>query len=74
MVEFVLLCYEGLFEGLKAYRKQDGNIFLFHPDEYALRLRMGAERMCVPAPTVEQSVEAAKNTVLANEHWAMTNQ
>ncbi|GMH14712.1 hypothetical protein Nepgr_016553 [Nepenthes gracilis] len=60
---------QGLFEGLKAYRKQDGNILLFRPDENALRLRMGAERMCMPAPTVEQFVEAVKNTVLANEHW-----
>nr|CAD1844762.1 unnamed protein product [Ananas comosus var. bracteatus] len=37
---------QGLFEGLKAYRKEDGSILLFRPEENALRLRMGAERMC----------------------------
>ncbi|KAL0371846.1 UNVERIFIED_CONTAM: Branched-chain-amino-acid aminotransferase 5, chloroplastic [Sesamum calycinum] len=30
---------------------------------------MGAERMCMPAPTVEQFVEAVKETFLANERW-----
>ncbi|CAA3011417.1 branched-chain-amino-acid aminotransferase 3, chloroplastic-like [Olea europaea subsp. europaea] len=60
---------QGLFEGLKAYRKYDGNILLFRPEENALRLRMGAERMCMPSPTVEQFVEAVKETVLANERW-----
>ncbi|KAL3526923.1 hypothetical protein ACH5RR_011579 [Cinchona calisaya] len=60
---------QGLFEGLKAYRKHDGNILLFRPEENALRLRMGAERMCMPSPTVEQFLEAVKVTVVANERW-----
>ncbi|XP_010279225.1 PREDICTED: branched-chain-amino-acid aminotransferase 3, chloroplastic-like [Nelumbo nucifera] len=60
---------QGLFEGLKAYRKLDGSILLFRPDENALRMRMGAERMCMPAPTTEQFVEATKMTVLANKRW-----
>lgn len=60
---------QGLFEGLKAYKKEDGNILLFRPEENALRMRMGAERMCMPYPTVEQFVEAVKVTVLANERW-----
>jgi len=58
-----------LFEGLKAYRKQDGNILLFRPEENAIRMRNGAERMCMPSPTVEQFVEAVKTTVLANKRW-----
>lgn len=60
---------QGLFEGLKAYRKEDGNILLFRPEENALRMRLGAERMCMPSPTVEQFVEAVKETVLANKRW-----
>ncbi|MCD7471056.1 hypothetical protein HAX54_011336 [Datura stramonium] len=62
---------QGLFEGLKAYRKHDGNILLFRPEENAMRLKMGAERMCMPSPSVEQFVEAVKATVLANERWHM---
>ncbi|XP_073018681.1 branched-chain amino acid aminotransferase 2, chloroplastic-like isoform X1 [Primulina eburnea] len=60
---------QGLFEGLKAYRKHDGKILLFRPEENALRLKMGAERMCMPCPAVEQFMEAVKATVLANERW-----
>ncbi|KAG8384233.1 hypothetical protein BUALT_Bualt04G0096600 [Buddleja alternifolia] len=60
---------QGLFEGLKAYRKHDGNILLFRPEENAQRLRNGAERMCMPAPTVDQFLEAVKATVLANQRW-----
>ncbi|KAL3813713.1 hypothetical protein ACJIZ3_014981 [Penstemon smallii] len=60
---------QGLFEGLKAYRTDDGNILLFRPEENALRLRVGAERMCMPSPTVDQFMEAVKATVLANERW-----
>jgi len=63
-----------LFEGLKAYRKKDGNnILLFRPEENAKRMRNGAERMCMPAPTVEQFVEAVTETVLANKRWVMNH-
>ncbi|CAH8280945.1 unnamed protein product [Arabidopsis lyrata] len=60
---------QALFEGLKAYRKQDGNILLFRPEENAIRMRNGAERMCMPSPTVQQFVEAVTTTVLANQRW-----
>ncbi|KAH9712442.1 Branched-chain-amino-acid aminotransferase 3 [Citrus sinensis] len=60
---------QGLFEGLKAYRKQDGNILLFRPEENAMRMQVGAERMCMPSPSVQQFVEAVKATVLANKRW-----
>ncbi|XP_060187539.1 branched-chain amino acid aminotransferase 2, chloroplastic-like isoform X4 [Lycium barbarum] len=60
---------QGLFEGLKAYKRHDGNILLFRPEENALRMMMGAERICMPSPYVEQFLEAVKATVLANERW-----
>ncbi|KAK8962461.1 hypothetical protein KSP40_PGU013494 [Platanthera guangdongensis] len=60
---------QGLFEGMKAYRKSDGSILLFRPEENALRMRIGAERMCMRAPTVEHFVDAVKQTVLANKRW-----
>jgi hypothetical protein len=58
-----------LFEGLKAYRKSDGSVLLFRPLENAMRMQTGAERMCMPAPPVEQFVDAVKQTVLANKRW-----
>lgn len=63
---------QGLLEGLRAHRKEDGSILLFRPHENALRMKIGAERLCMPAPRVEQFLEAVKLTVLANKHWVRT--
>lgn len=63
------LFIKGLFEGLKAYRKEDRKIQLFRPDQNALRMQAGAERLCMPSPSVEQFLDAVKQTVLANKHW-----
>lgn len=61
---------QGIFEGLKAYRKGDGRGFLlFRPEENAMRMQMGANRMCMPSPSVDQFVHAVKQTVLANQRW-----
>ncbi|KAJ3680491.1 hypothetical protein LUZ60_016769 [Juncus effusus] len=60
---------QGLFEGVKAYRKPDGSILLFRPKENAKRMISGASRMCMPAPAVEQFVDGLKQTVLANKRW-----
>ncbi|BAF11375.1 branched-chain-amino-acid aminotransferase 2, chloroplastic isoform X1 [Oryza sativa Japonica Group] len=62
---------QGLFEGLKAYRaaNQQGSYMLFRPEENARRMQHGAERMCMPSPSVEQFVHAVKQTVLANRRW-----
>ena len=58
-----------MFEGLKAYRTVDNRILLFRPEENALRMAYGAERMSMPAPDVDTFVNAVKQTVLANKRW-----
>ncbi|GKD17947.1 branched-chain amino acid aminotransferase 2, chloroplastic-like protein isoform X2 [Tanacetum coccineum] len=45
---------ESLFDGLKAYQKEDGNISFFRPEENATRMITGAQRMCMPSPFVAQ--------------------
>ncbi|KAL5780022.1 hypothetical protein ACOSQ2_010759 [Xanthoceras sorbifolium] len=60
---------QAVIEDLKAYKKLDDSILLFRPEENGLRLTIGADRLCMPAPTVEQFVEAVKVTVLANRRW-----
>ncbi|KAJ3681908.1 hypothetical protein LUZ60_014481 [Juncus effusus] len=64
---------QGLFEGIKAYRTEAGSILLFRPEENAVRMKEGAERLCMPCPTVEQIVDAIKQTVLANKKWVPPN-
>ncbi|XP_054803350.1 branched-chain amino acid aminotransferase 1, mitochondrial-like isoform X3 [Prosopis cineraria] len=60
---------QGVFEGLKANRTEDGRILLFRPEENGRRMKTGADRMCMPSPSVEQFVNAVKQTVLANKRW-----
>ncbi|KAI3465219.1 hypothetical protein Pfo_021882 [Paulownia fortunei] len=60
---------QGLFEGTKAYRREDGGLFLFRPQENAIRMQIGAQRMCMPSPSVHQFVDAVKQTALANSRW-----
>lgn len=60
---------QGLFEGTKAYRQDNGSISLFRPRQNAIRMQIGAERMCMPCPSADQFVDAVKQTALANKRW-----
>lgn len=62
---------QGLFEGTKAYRKEDGRLLLFRPDQNAIRMQIGAERMCMPSPSIDQFIDAVKQTVVANKRWVI---
>ncbi len=57
------------FEGLKAYRCQDGTINLFRPDENAKRLQRSCERLLMPAVPESLFLKACKAVVRANEEW-----
>lgn len=63
---------QGLFEGTKAYRQDNGGLSLFRPRENAIRMQIGAERMCMPYPSIDQFVDAVKQTALANKRWVIT--
>lgn len=54
---------------MKAYRTDDDRILMFRPEENALRMTQGAERMSMPTPDVDTFVSAVKQTVLANKRW-----
>lgn len=54
---------------MKAYRRPDGEVQLFRPEENALRIQMGADRLLLAAPSVEQYVDAVKQVVRANKRW-----
>lgn len=60
---------QGLYEGTKAQRTEDGRLLLFRPDQNAIRMRQGAERLCMRAPSVDQFVDAVKQIARANKRW-----
>ncbi|ESQ38603.1 hypothetical protein EUTSA_v10029185mg, partial [Eutrema salsugineum] len=59
----------GLFEDLKADRTEDDQVRLFRPDENALSMQTCADRLCMTPPSVEQFIEAVKQTVRAIKKW-----
>ncbi len=61
-------CQE-VFEGLKAYTTEDGDIVCFRPDQNAKRMADSARRIVMPPFPEEQFVEAVEKVVKANVAW-----
>ena len=58
-----------MFEGLKAYRADDGRVLLFRPDMNAKRTNNTNKRLCIPELPIEDFVEAVKAVVKVDEAW-----
>jgi len=58
-----------IFEGLKAYRRADGAVQLFRPQENAARLNMSAERMCLPQLPEEDFLQILKEFITLEKDW-----
>ena len=58
-----------VFEGLKAYRRPDGGVNLFRPDQNAARMARSADRLRMPAYPTDLFVEAVKQVVAANQEF-----
>ena len=58
-----------IFEGLKAYRRQDGSIAVFRPEKNAERLQQSARRMALPELTTELFVESINALVSIDQDW-----
>ncbi len=58
-----------IFEGLKAYRRADGSIWLFRPEENFKRMNRSAERMCIPLIDVDFCVSALKQLIEIDKEW-----
>jgi branched-chain amino acid aminotransferase len=60
---------QALFEGLKAFRREDGSIALFRPERNAWRMQQGAQRFLLPTVPTDVFVQAAEHVVRANSRW-----
>jgi len=58
-----------IFEGIKAYRHQDGSIWTFRPTANAERLQRSAHRMALPELPVEIFVESLKQLIAVDGAW-----
>ena len=56
-----------IFEGLKAYRRKDGGINLFRPDQNAKRMANSAKRLLTEPYPEDEFIKAVKEVVLATK-------
>lgn len=60
---------QAIFEGMKAYRGEDGQIFLFRPKDNFERMNSSALRMCMPRLPVDKVLKALKALLYLERAW-----
>lgn len=61
-----------MFEGLKAYRGEGGETYLFRPEMNAKRTNMTNDRICIPNIPEEDYVQAVRELVKVDADWVPT--
>ncbi|MCU1470302.1 MAG: branched-chain amino acid aminotransferase [Glaciihabitans sp.] len=65
----VLHYAQEVFEGLKAYRHEDGSIWTFRPEANARRMQRSARRLALPELPTEYFVESLRQLIAADGDW-----
>jgi len=60
---------QSIFEGIKAYRDQDNNAFIFRPYDNFRRFNISAERMQMPQIPEEIFIEGMRQLVALDKNW-----
>jgi branched-chain amino acid aminotransferase len=69
----VLHYAQEIFEGMKAYRHEDGSIWAFRPEENAARMGRSSHRLALPVLPVDDFVQAVAALVEADQRWVPDN-
>jgi branched-chain amino acid aminotransferase len=65
----VLHYAQEIFEGLKAFRHQDGSVWLFRPDLNARRFAQSARRLALPVLDEALFIDSIESLVRADQSW-----
>jgi len=65
----VLHYAQEIFEGMKAYRHDDGSIWSFRPEENAARMVRSSHRLALPALDVPDFIQAVDELVKVDQRW-----
>jgi branched-chain amino acid aminotransferase len=60
---------QAIFEGIKAYRNQNGEVVIFRPLDNFKRFNISAERMEMPAVPEEMFMEGMRQLVQLDKNW-----
>ena len=58
-----------IFEGMKAYRREDGKVQLFRPIENVRRMNNSAERLCLPQIPEDDAMQILETFVSLEQDW-----
>jgi branched-chain amino acid aminotransferase len=65
----VLHYAQEIFEGMKAYRHDDGSIWTFRPKSNAARMAHSSERLALPVLEIDDFVQAVDELVRVDRRW-----
>lgn len=60
---------QAFFEGIKAYKHDDGKVSIFRPDKNAIRFNRSAERLCMPTLPEDVFVQSIATLVDIDRDW-----
>jgi branched-chain amino acid aminotransferase len=60
---------QAIFEGIKAYKSEDGNIKIFRPHDNYLRFNASARRMMMPEVPEEIFIEGLRTLIYVDKAW-----
>jgi len=60
---------QSVFEGLKAYKTESGEIAVFRPEMNFRRLNLSAERLCIPTISEEMFMEGLTEVLKLDKSW-----
>jgi branched-chain amino acid aminotransferase len=63
---------QALFEGMKAFRGDDGKVRMFRPEANWKRMKAGAERLCMQLPDLDVFLEGMLRLVRTDLDWVPT--
>ena len=63
---------QSIFEGIKAYRYENGDAFIFRPHDNFKRFNTSAERMCMPTVPEEIFIDGMKQLIELDKEWIPT--
>jgi branched-chain amino acid aminotransferase len=63
---------QAVFEGLKAFKQQSGDIVLFRADKHFERLNNSSRKICIPEIDVDFALETLKELINIDKDWIPT--
>lgn len=65
---------QSVFEGLKAFKNNNGDISIFRPQKHSSRLNKSLERMCMPLISEEMFLQSLHALLEVDQEWIPTSE